>query len=74
MLLPPTPKQLAVEKFITAFSADHGYSPSVNELAESFGVTGASMQGILNRMVERGRITRAAGRARTIEVVRPVNG
>ena len=66
----PTPKQLRVERAIAAFTAEHGFAPSVRELAEQFHMTGPSMQGLLDRMEQRGRIKRTPGMARTVEVVR----
>lgn len=68
-MLPPTPKQLAAEKFIATFHAEHGFAPSVRELAKHFGVTGPSMQGLLDRLEQRGRIRRVRGMVRTIELV-----
>jgi len=66
----PTPKQLRVERAIAAFTAEHGFAPSVRELAEQFHNDRSEYAGLLDRKMEqRGRIS-ATPACATVEVVR----
>lgn len=67
--LPPTPRQLAVETFIIRFFSEHGFAPSLRELAAEFKISDPAMKGLLDRMEARGRITREPGMTRTLQVI-----
>jgi SOS-response transcriptional repressor LexA len=68
-----TAKQLATLRFIAGYIEAKGRAPSVAEIR-----AGANTRGhqrtfdLLNALQERGHITRIQGKARSIEVLRPV--
>ena len=68
-----TPKARDTLDFIAAYIAQNGYSPSYEEIARGLGI---SSKGEVHRRVRllevRGRITRLAGRARSIQIIAPL--
>jgi len=66
-----TPKQLQVLRFIEEYSARHGYSPTLQEVADRLRVTKVTVLSHL-RQLEKGRhIKRSYYRRRGIEVLTP---
>lgn len=64
-----TKKQQAVLKFIAEFIAAKGFSPTVREIASHFENCVNAINGHLNQLETKGRITRMPGMARTIRVM-----
>lgn len=65
-----THKQKLVYAIIEAYIAEKGFSPTVREIAEALGdKTPAAVQGILNRLEEKGVIRKQSGTARSIQLV-----
>lgn len=65
-----THKQRDCLAFIRAYMAEHGASPSFEEIREGLGLTSKSgVHRLLQALEERGRIRRLHDRARTIEIV-----
>lgn len=64
-----TPKQKELLDFIIEFSADHGYSPSFEEMRGACGLQSKSgIFRMLTALEERGFIRRLKNRRRAIEV------
>jgi repressor LexA len=53
---------------IRTFTAEHGYPPTLREVAYMVGVR-SSAQHIVDRLISRGLVTREAGNPRTLRVV-----
>jgi SOS-response transcriptional repressor LexA len=67
-MLPATPKQRRVERFVLEYIVEHdGVPPTVREIAGALEISPSGAHGL--RLEERGRIRRMPGRARTVEVV-----
>lgn len=65
-----TNKQKKVYNIIESYIKEKGISPTVREIAEALGdKTPATVQGILNRMEQKGAIKRKTGSARSIQLV-----
>lgn len=67
-----TRKQSRLLYYIEGYIGEHGYSPTVRELAA---MTGRNLNGThysLNAIAERGHIRRLPNRARAIELLHPV--
>ena len=64
-----TPKQLRLLEFIRQFRDDHGYAPTLDEIAHAFGVTKITTLQHLRAMEKRGAIRRGRYQARSIEIV-----
>jgi repressor LexA len=72
-LLPLTPRQSRVLHLIESWCANHGYAPTLQELAQALGI--ASLQGVkdhLTALERKGYLRRAAGKRRAIEIVQPL--
>lgn len=66
-----TQKQSETHKFIAEYMKDRGFAPSYQEIMEAMQIKSkAGVQGILNRLEERGFIRRLPSRARAIEIIR----
>ena len=64
-----TPKQQQIYDFILSFASDHGYPPSVREIAEAVGLKSpATVHFHLKGLREAGYITQAEGKTRAITV------
>lgn len=68
--MPVTRRQREILEFIREFLAEHGYSPTLEEIAHRFGV--ASLNGVhkhLKGLEQRGFIRRLSHQARSIQVL-----
>ena len=65
-----TPKQHSVLRMVDRHIRRYGYAPSVREIASQTGRTVGAAHKILERLEERGRISRGKGQARSIEVLK----
>ena len=65
-----TKRQYEVLELLRAYIKDHGYSPSLEEIASGVGLKAKSgVVRILRGLEQRGRITMAAGQARSIAIM-----
>ena len=65
-----TPRQAEVLGFIMSFQAEHGYAPSIREIAVAIGTT--STNGIIDHLLaleRKGRISRDDIKSRAIRVL-----
>ena len=70
-----TPKQQQIYDYILAFAADHGYPPSVREIAEAVKLKSPSTVHFhLKGLREAGLITQAEGKTRAITITDPSHG
>lgn len=68
-----SPKQARIYEFILSFTQEHGYPPSVREIAEAVGLKSPSTVHFhLKSLEEAGVITRGAGKTRAITAVHPM--
>ena len=67
-----TEKQLRIMEFIQQFRADRGISPTLEEIAKHFGVTKITIYEHINQLERKGAIKREKFRARSIEILAPV--
>ena len=66
-----TPKQQRVYDFLLAFTAEHGYPPSVREIADGTGLKSPSTVHFhLKALEEAGAISKSAGKTRAITPIR----
>jgi SOS-response transcriptional repressor LexA len=64
--LPYRERAQQVNTFVSEYIADHGYSPSLQEIGDELGVAKSAVFAVLQRMVDEGLITYAPGVARTV--------
>jgi repressor LexA len=67
-----TEKQLRIMEFIQQFRAERGISPTLEEIAKNFGVTKITIYEHINQLERKGAIRREKFRARSIEIMAPV--
>ncbi len=67
-----TEKQLNIMEFIQQFRAERGISPTLEEIAEYFGVTKITIYEHINQLERKGALKREKFRARSIELLVPV--
>jgi repressor LexA len=67
-----TEKQLRIMEFIQQFRSERGISPTLEEIAKNFGVTKITIYEHINQLERKGAIKREKFRARSIEIVVPV--
>lgn len=67
-----TEKQLRIMEFIQEFRAERGISPTLEEIAKHFGVTKITIYEHVNQLERKGAIKREKFRARSIEILVPV--
>jgi repressor LexA len=67
-----TEKQLRIMEFIQQFRAERGISPTLEEIAETFGVTKITVYEHINQLERKGALKREKFRARSIEILVPV--
>lgn len=67
-----TEKQLRIMEFIQQFRAERGISPTLEEIAKNFGVTKITIYEHINQLERKGAIRREKFRARSIEIIAPV--
>lgn len=65
-----TPRQQDVLGWIAGFIYANGFSPSVREIANSYGWTTNGVMGHLKALRRKGRVTWVEGQSRTIRIVR----
>ncbi|MCD8211405.1 MAG: transcriptional repressor LexA [Oscillospiraceae bacterium] len=67
-----SPKQRQIYEYIDEFSQQHGYSPSVREIAAHVGLSSpATVHFHLKSLRDAGLISQEEGKTRTLKVVRP---
>lgn len=65
-----TDKQERLLNFILDFHKEHGYSPSIREMAQGMGVSSPStIKAMLDRLEAKGMLTKSSGRARSLTTV-----
>ena len=70
-----TPKQQQIYDYILAFTNEHGYPPSVREIAEAVGLKSpATVHFHLKGLREAGCISQAEGKTRAITITDPGHG
>ena len=63
-----TPKQLRLVNFIRDFTAEHGYAPTLEEMAREFGVSKITVFEHVQKLKRRGALRHTRRRARSVEV------
>ncbi len=63
----PTPKQLRILVAIRDFRVQHGYSPTMQELADQLGVSKVTIFEHVEALERKALILRARNRARSLE-------
>jgi len=66
-----TEKQQAVLSFIRDFIEDKGYSPTLEEMSQYFGVSKVTIYEHVKALQEKGAVKKQANRKRSIELVAP---
>ena len=61
-------KREQVVAFIDGFIAEHGYPPTIDEIAADLGVIHKSAAKHVNKLIEQGRLTKGPG-PRTLRIV-----
>jgi len=67
-----TEKQLRIMEFLQQFRSERGISPTLEEIAKHFGVTKITIYEHINQLERKGAIKREKFRARSIEIMVPV--
>lgn len=67
-----TEKQLRIMEFIQQFRDERGISPTLEEIASNFGVTKITVYEHINQLERKGALKREKFRARSIELLAPV--
>ncbi|MBN1443046.1 MAG: repressor LexA [Planctomycetes bacterium] len=67
-----TEKQLRIMQFIQQFRKERGISPTLEEIADTFGVTKITIYEHINQLERKGALKREKFRARSIEILTPV--
>jgi repressor LexA len=67
-----TEKQLRIMEFLQQFRTERGISPTLEEIAKHFGVTKITIYEHINQLERKGAIKREKFRARSIEIMTPV--
>lgn len=71
MINPLTKKQARLLEFIEAFIAQHGYAPTIREMAAGLGYSGSSqVHALLEQLVKKGYVSKVATGPRTIRVIK----
>jgi repressor LexA len=63
-----TPRQLEVLRFVQDYQRGHGYSPTMQELADRFGVSKVTIFEHLGALEEKGWLSRAKYKARSLRI------
>jgi len=73
--MPLTKRQKEILDYISTFIVDHGYAPSFEEIAESFGYSSlATVHEHLSNLERKGYIRKSYNESRSIELVTPDRG
>src|SRR5262249_2243199 len=67
-----TEKQLRIVEFIQQFRAERGIAPTLEEIAKNFSVSKITIYEHINQLERKGMIKRERYRARSIEIMAPV--
>lgn len=67
-----TPRPLEILTFIRDHQRSHGYSPTMQELADTLGISKVTVFEHVERLVEKGLLTRAPHKARSLELTSAV--
>ena len=65
-----TLKQGLVFRFISAFSQEHGYAPSIREIGQNFKIAPSSALDHLKTLERKGYIKRAPSKSRCLEILK----
>lgn len=63
-----TPKQLQLVDYIRDYSREHGYSPTLEEMASQFGVSKVTVFEHMKALEKKGAVTRSYHKARSVEL------
>ncbi|MBN2584405.1 MAG: transcriptional repressor LexA [Planctomycetes bacterium] len=63
-----TPRQLEIVDFIRSFSREHGYSPTLDEMAAEMGVSKVTIFEHLKALERKGAVVRSYHKARSVEL------
>ncbi len=63
-----TPKQLRIVEFVRDYNRDHGYSPTLQEIAAEFGVTKVTIYEHLKALERKGAVVRSYHKSRSVEL------
>lgn len=70
----PTPRQRQVLEFVEGFTREHGFAPSLEEIAEHMGFSSVSnAHQHVTALIRRGLLRRDPNRPRSLEVVHPAD-
>ena len=64
-----TPKQLEVVELIKQWRFEHGYSPTMQELAETLSISKVTVFERIQALIKKGALTREPNRARSLSIV-----
>jgi len=64
-----TPKQLKIMKFIASFQKEHSYSPTLKEIAESFGVSTVTVFEHIRTLEKKQALACLKHKSRSIEII-----
>lgn len=62
MAKPVTAQQLRALRFIVAYTGDHDQPPTSREIAEEFGVSPQAVDGHINELARKGKLSPRCGR------------
>ncbi len=65
-----TPIQLRTFRTIKRYMEEHGFPPTVGEVADILSKTKASIHANIDHLIQKGFIRRTFGKARSLEIVR----
>ena len=63
-----TPKQLRIVQLIRDYRITHGYSPTMQELADELGVSKVTVFEHVEALIKKGALTREANKARSLSI------
>lgn len=64
----PSPKQLELLRLLVRFQREHGYTPSLQELADQLGLTKVTVYQHVRALEKKGLVTRLRYKARSLQV------
>ena len=67
-----TPKRMEMLRFIRDYKASHGYSPTMQEIADEFGITKVTVFEHIGVLQEKGLVYRMRHKARSLELTEEV--
>jgi len=63
-----TPKQLRIVEFVRRYDRDHGFAPTLDEIASEFGVSKVTIHEHMKALERKGAVRRIYHKARSIEL------